>query len=402
MEKILKVKSLILILTVVMSAVLFGTVVVQAEGTFRPDTSSGSLDDWGISDTTNFGEHFSLAIPGTETFTTFYTISPVSTRTDNFPKGSFIIDAIPEGTYITGFTIDVTRNLYNTQPPNVTTEKLKIYVSDAIDGQYIELALDSERRTNNFVTGNEWDHSSVWVNRLKYKIPQGRKYKFIKIEYDKSLYMTRRVCNYSIAYEDDPDAAVKEEPEAPVITPEYTVTFTDIDKSHWAYGSILKLAELGIVNGGSDGRVNPDDNITTEEVCAVLARHLGLKESDTALELVNTDSTVSEWAKAEVAAIVNAKILKYDAENSALNGNVNASRELSFVMLARAFEISSNEAELPFTDADKISAWAVDSIKGLYANGNISGYEDGTINPKGNITRAEFFTMLDRLMPNNK
>ena len=96
--------------------------------------------------------------------------------------------------------------------------------------------------------------------------------------------------------------------------------------------------------------------------------------------------------------MVNNGIVQYDEVYKTVNGNLNATREQALVMLARAFGISSQDTAVPFSDVALISDWAMDSVKGLYANGLVSGYTDGTLNPKGNITRAEFFTMIDRLI----
>ena len=71
------------------------------------------------------------------------------------------------------------------------------------------------------------------------------------------------------------------------------------------------------------------------------------------------------------------------------------SREEAFIVLARAFKLSGGNANIldKFTDKNDISDWAREGISSLVAAGYISG-SDGRINPKHNITRAEFAQVM--------
>ena len=78
-------------------------------------------------------------------------------------------------------------------------------------------------------------------------------------------------------------------------------------------------------------------------------------------------------------------------------------REEFFTILARALKLdvsSYSGYELPFADSSKISGWAIDSIRALYAAGYLSGsLEHGALyaNPDSEITRQEAFLTLSRL-----
>ena len=52
----------------------------------------------------------------------------------------------------------------------------------------------------------------------------------------------------------------------------YTVNYTDISKSHWAYEDIAYAKHTGWLNGYADGTFKPDRNITRAEVVAVVNR----------------------------------------------------------------------------------------------------------------------------------
>ncbi len=55
--------------------------------------------------------------------------------------------------------------------------------------------------------------------------------------------------------------------------------------------------------------------------------------------------------------------------------------------------IDNPQEEITFTDVDS-SYWAAESIASLAKNGILNGYEDGSFNPSGNVTRAEFLCAL--------
>jgi len=47
-----------------------------------------------------------------------------------------------------------------------------------------------------------------------------------------------------------------------------------------------------------------------------------------------------------------------------------------------------------FADDESIAAWAREAVEALVSAGVVGGYEDGTIKPKNNITRAETVKIL--------
>ena len=56
------------------------------------------------------------------------------------------------------------------------------------------------------------------------------------------------------------------------------------------------------------------------------------------------------------------------------------------------------EENLAFKDADEISEYAVTAMNWVVGQQIIGGYEDGTVRPKNNATRAEAAAMLQRFI----
>ena len=110
----------------------------------------------------------------------------------------------------------------------------------------------------------------------------------------------------------------------------------------------------------------------------------------------------SEWA---VPYLVSAKEngLLVGDDKGFMNGKNNATRAEMAVLIARLMGITEgNTAALAsFTDAQSIPEWSQSAFAALGEKGIIGGYEDGSLRPEGFITRAEFFTIIYRIIANN-
>ena len=55
--------------------------------------------------------------------------------------------------------------------------------------------------------------------------------------------------------------------------------YTDVPEDSDVYSAVETLSTLGIINGYEDNTFKPEGNITRAEMCAVLCRARGLKDS---------------------------------------------------------------------------------------------------------------------------
>ncbi|MBB6672918.1 S-layer homology domain-containing protein [Cohnella nanjingensis] len=76
------------------------------------------------------------------------------------------------------------------------------------------------------------------------------------------------------------------------------------------------------------------------------------------------------------------------------DGNVTRAEFAS--MLVRGLSPGEEGATLAFKDKDQIGAWAVKAVRQAVKLGIIHGYEDGTFRPNANITHAEMISMVIR------
>ena len=173
------------------------------------------------------------------------------------------------------------------------------------------------------------------------------------------------------------------------------IAFSDVE-GHWAEKSIQKAEEMNIINGYEDNRFMPDSYMTRAELVTITNRFLEIQsETDKYIP----DVTRQDWFHSDVRKALSAGIIKGDA-NGYVRPNDYVTREEAAVIMCRAFysEADGNVDTLSFKDNDSISSWSRADILTFVKKGYITGYPDGELKPKNNITRAEIITILERII----
>lgn len=120
--------------------------------------------------------------------------------------------------------------------------------------------------------------------------------------------------------------------------------FSDVKNGEWYTKAVAWASENGIVNGISDSEFAPEDNITREQMAAIIYRYIKFKGED-------------------VSVGENTNILSYD-------------------------------------DAEDISEYAIPAFCYVGGAGIMSGRTQSTLNPTGTATRAEAATVIMRMFDN--
>lgn len=179
-----------------------------------------------------------------------------------------------------------------------------------------------------------------------------------------------------------------------VIVPEEEVPRDTVD--HWAHDCIKTLIERGIIIGYEDGTIRPENKITRAETAVLVARALGIEESE-AENLMYKDY-LPRWAKGHILALTERKILNgYDTGEFRPSQYITR-EEMAKVLVIAFDKRAENKKDLDFIDSDEIGSWAVDYVRAGVENNVIEGYPDNTFKPKQSITRAETFTMICKLL----
>ncbi len=197
------------------------------------------------------------------------------------------------------------------------------------------------------------------------------------------------------------DEESKEESKDDILKPEPPVkamNFTDVSEDFWGYDYIKEAYEKGLVNGISENEFNPDGLITREEFVALLVRCAGLSNKDSVTNF--SDIKESDWYFDTVKTAYAYGIIK-GRENGAFGAGESITRQDIAVMIKNMADnglIPELKGEISeFADADEISDYALSSVNAVSAQGIFSGYEDLTIRPKNNATRAEATAIILRI-----
>lgn len=183
---------------------------------------------------------------------------------------------------------------------------------------------------------------------------------------------------------------------------DWTPSFTDT-KDYWAANYVDYLYTAGITTGYADGTFRPNQNITRAQFAVMLYRYLGLDESKYAnVTLPFADnSQIADYAIPAIKALYTEGIINGSTGTDGrlyFNPNASLTRAQAATMIGRTQEKGYASAELTFTDAKSIPAYATSYIQTMVAQGVISGYTDGSFKPNSNITRGQMAKILYTLM----
>ena len=182
--------------------------------------------------------------------------------------------------------------------------------------------------------------------------------------------------------------------------------FDDVFMSDWAQPYIDYTAYKGIMSGDGDRHFRPNDKISREEFLKVVieALKIGKNEAAPAADISFDDVSRDDWFFSYIETGVGFKVIKGVSEHSFGTGEA-LTRQDAVVILMRAKEAArlvltdTAEAE-DFSDKVDISDYASDAVLRFQKAGIINGYENGSFNPNGSITRAESAKLIYEILKN--
>jgi len=205
----------------------------------------------------------------------------------------------------------------------------------------------------------------------------------------------------------------------------FGVSFNDINV-HWARNDISTLADNGLVSGYEDNTFRPNQRIKRDEFIAIVMRlledQLGSSQLESLIEnslnksnLLPWEEEYDEvydilqlpnyWGKNVVMDAVNLRLLPYEYN---LYPFISYYSFRADITRGEASYIMTNAAKLLDIKADRmLHNYVLEEVKDItdshpysiatldaYTIGLLSGYEDNTLRPNNNLTRAESVAML--------
>ncbi|WP_127544969.1 S-layer homology domain-containing protein [Paenibacillus amylolyticus] len=188
-----------------------------------------------------------------------------------------------------------------------------------------------------------------------------------------------------------------------------STNFTDI-KGHWAETSIKKAAELGLVEGYTDGTYKPSANVTRAEFAAMLARATKYKPNKVSQAF--SDVPASNWAAEAVNKVTALGFVNRVDYPNGFVGNKAMTRIELAKWMANGLAAADSEYNKAQGDAkgDKALIPVAEFFKGTLkksdypfvtiavGTGIMTGDAAGKFNVDAPTTRAEVATILLRYM----
>ena len=176
-------------------------------------------------------------------------------------------------------------------------------------------------------------------------------------------------------------------------------SFRDVTRGHWAFASVERAAELGLVTGYSDGTFRPDTAVTRAQFVLMLWRMCGKPAAAKAASFADASA---DWYQ---------DALSWAVENGYVNGlsdtrfgpDAPITRQQAMAILFRLNGGQSGTEltltgiyEQTFADSTTIASWAKDATWWAVYHELVSGVGGSRIAPEANASRAQIAAILLR------
>lgn len=177
--------------------------------------------------------------------------------------------------------------------------------------------------------------------------------------------------------------------------------FVDVFPENYFYDAVQWAVKNGITTGVDDLHFDPNGDCTRAQMVTFLWRAVGEPKVDYTVDF--TDVTPDLYYADAVCWAASLGIVK-GYSNDIFGGNYLVTREQTAAILFRFAEscgidvsVGENTNILSYTDALKISEYAVPAIQWAVGSGIMQG-ADGKLMPADSCTRAQIVTLLYRLL----
>ncbi len=178
--------------------------------------------------------------------------------------------------------------------------------------------------------------------------------------------------------------------------------FYDVRDGDWYYDSVRKAYHQGWMNGTGDGIFDPDGDMTRGMFVTILYRAEGQPQINHVLPFDDVDEN-AYYAEAVSWASEHGIIAGYS--DTAFLPEQNITREEMAAVMSRYADSkginTDSQGDLTaFADANAVAGWARETMSWAVGAGLISGKGDGILDPLGSTTRAEAAEILHRFLEN--
>ncbi len=180
-----------------------------------------------------------------------------------------------------------------------------------------------------------------------------------------------------------------------------TGSFTDVKETDWFYEDVAYVCEHDMMNGTSATEFSPELTTTRAMIVTILHRLEGTPQVSAASFSDVPEGTY--YTEAVAWAAENGIVNGY--KNGLFGPDDNITREQMAAILYRysnykGYDMAVSGDISTFTDAVHINSYAAEAMQWANAKGLITGVTATTLEPQGNATRAQVAAILNRFCKN--
>ena len=183
---------------------------------------------------------------------------------------------------------------------------------------------------------------------------------------------------------------------------ESKLPFSDVQESYWGYHPVKVLYSKGVIQGDGEGKFYPERMVTRAEFAKMVSEMFSITDKNATSSF--SDVSLNDWYYSYVSSLAENKIVSGKTESEFAPDDY-ITREEAIQILYRIViqknAVLEKKREIKnFSDTDEISDYALVGIMSFYAGNILNGYDDETLRPKNQITRAESAQLMVNLYSN--
>lgn len=177
----------------------------------------------------------------------------------------------------------------------------------------------------------------------------------------------------------------------------FAATFSDVPSNHWAYESIARLSDDGVILGYGDGAYHPDENVSYGQFIKLV---MATEFPEESFESTGITGDYNHWAApyvklAEIYGIIDAGNVTIDNVDLPIPRIKMVSIISMADMILHDEEFDSTKS-LIFTDIFGVIGKERTLLQHAYSRGLVLGDAEGTFRPNEYMIRSEAAMMIYR------
>ncbi|RRD94966.1 FMN-binding protein [Clostridiales bacterium COT073_COT-073] len=170
-------------------------------------------------------------------------------------------------------------------------------------------------------------------------------------------------------------------------------------KDHWSYATLKQWEQEGLLNKEIFRSFHPDAAITRAEFMTLINQLLNFTEESTAIAQYK-DVEPNAWYYTDIAKALAAGYMNGTSANT-MNPLGQLTNEQAYTILARLVKTNGAFDLTKVSDHHAISSWAKTYISQVLTAGYVTGH-DGKINPAAVVNWSHIIPLLDRFKNNDR